>query len=447
MDKLIHVKQSDKGVDDELHRIVQAVNHIADLIVEPSTSRPSDRDKSLMQVMTTENNEYAVAFRTKDGYVCSVPGMFEKSDGLALNINASRSYGGVLSGIEVVQQGLATVVEISDVLVVKEAARDAKWGHYYPTALADVNSTESTKLAGIAAGATVGATWGTDLNSIPARISGLSLPEPCVAITENFIGFYQSGTVTDPANWPVAIYNDSGVGKFYLKDTSGGNTTLISAGATAFACGPTSAPTVTITQAGVLTALGSLSTGTTATESVYITNESGRARALWKSGTTTHIIIGSDVPLGGWGIQLNGSIAFGTINSEDVNLYRGGANILKTDDTFDAVALTISGVALNAGHLNGVTTIGQNIFELTNPSAITFLRMNADNSVSALSAANFKTALSLTAADVEVSFGSYNSSGVYASKTSGGATDDQVKVIALTIGATTVQVLTDQWVT
>lgn len=48
----------------------------------------------------------------------------------------------------------------------------------------------------------------------------------------------------------------------------------------------------------------------------------------------------------------------------------------------------------------GGTTVGQAIFTLTNPSAITFLRMNADNSVTALSAANFKTALSLTASDV-----------------------------------------------
>ncbi len=43
----------------------------------------------------------------------------------------------------------------------------------------------------------------------------------------------------------------------------------------------------------------------------------------------------------------------------------------------------------------GGTTVGQNIFTLSNPSAISFLRMNADNSVSALSAADFKTALSL----------------------------------------------------
>jgi len=41
----------------------------------------------------------------------------------------------------------------------------------------------------------------------------------------------------------------------------------------------------------------------------------------------------------------------------------------------------------------GATTIGSNIFTLANPSAITFPRFNADNSVSALSADNFRTAI------------------------------------------------------
>jgi hypothetical protein len=41
----------------------------------------------------------------------------------------------------------------------------------------------------------------------------------------------------------------------------------------------------------------------------------------------------------------------------------------------------------------GATTIGSNLFTLTNPSAITFPRFNADNSVSALDAATFLTAI------------------------------------------------------
>ena len=41
----------------------------------------------------------------------------------------------------------------------------------------------------------------------------------------------------------------------------------------------------------------------------------------------------------------------------------------------------------------GATTVGSNFFTLTNPSAITFIRINADNTVSALSAADFRTAI------------------------------------------------------
>lgn len=49
--------------------------------------------------------------------------------------------------------------------------------------------------------------------------------------------------------------------------------------------------------------------------------------------------------------------------------------------------------APNARTNLGATTVGSNLFTLTNPSAITFPRFNADNSVSALSAADFRTAI------------------------------------------------------
>ena len=52
-------------------------------------------------------------------------------------------------------------------------------------------------------------------------------------------------------------------------------------------------------------------------------------------------------------------------------------------------ASTDSGARTNLG----ATTVGSNLFTLTNPSAITFLRLNADNTVSALDAATFRTAI------------------------------------------------------
>jgi hypothetical protein len=41
----------------------------------------------------------------------------------------------------------------------------------------------------------------------------------------------------------------------------------------------------------------------------------------------------------------------------------------------------------------GASTVGANLFTLSNPSAITFLRINADNTTSALSASDFRTAI------------------------------------------------------
>lgn len=54
---------------------------------------------------------------------------------------------------------------------------------------------------------------------------------------------------------------------------------------------------------------------------------------------------------------------------------------------------TGASTAANARTNLGATTVGGNFFTLTNPSAITFPRINADNTVSALDAATFRTAI------------------------------------------------------
>ena len=57
--------------------------------------------------------------------------------------------------------------------------------------------------------------------------------------------------------------------------------------------------------------------------------------------------------------------------------------------------------ALTAANITASTTVGRNLLNLTNPSAISFLRVNADNTVTAQTASAFRTSLSLgTAATV-----------------------------------------------
>jgi hypothetical protein len=53
-----------------------------------------------------------------------------------------------------------------------------------------------------------------------------------------------------------------------------------------------------------------------------------------------------------------------------------------------------TGLTASTGRASlGATTVGSNIFTLINPSAVTFLRLNADNTVSALDAATFRAAI------------------------------------------------------
>jgi hypothetical protein len=54
---------------------------------------------------------------------------------------------------------------------------------------------------------------------------------------------------------------------------------------------------------------------------------------------------------------------------------------------------TGSNTASGARTALGATTVGASVFTLANPSAVTFPRFNADNTVSALDAANFRTAI------------------------------------------------------
>ena len=58
-----------------------------------------------------------------------------------------------------------------------------------------------------------------------------------------------------------------------------------------------------------------------------------------------------------------------------------------------------SGLTASTGRTSlGATTVGSNLFTLTDPSAVTFVRLNADNTVSALSASDFRTAIGVGSA-------------------------------------------------
>jgi len=88
---------------------------------------------------------------------------------------------------------------------------------------------------------------------------------------------------------------------------------------------------------------------------------------------TFRAIVGSDIPILNQSTTGTSSNVTGT-----VAILNGGTG-----------ATTASGARTNLG----ATTVGSSLFTLTNPSTISFLRINADNSVSALDAPTFRTAI------------------------------------------------------
>lgn len=105
-----------------------------------------------------------------------------------------------------------------------------------------------------------------------------------------------------------------------------------------------------------------------------------------------------------YGIQVN-SAGQAVVNVPWTDTNSGGT-VTSVGGTGTVAGLSLSGTVTTSGNLtlsgtlstpistiNDSTTVGQNLVKLTNPSAVTFLRVNADNTVSALDAATFRTAI------------------------------------------------------
>jgi hypothetical protein len=96
----------------------------------------------------------------------------------------------------------------------------------------------------------------------------------------------------------------------------------------------------------------------------------------------------------------SGNFIAGTITANITGNLTGNVtgNVSGTATNVTGTVLVANGgtgatTAANARTNLGATTVGSNLFTLTNPSAITFPRINADNTVSLLSAADFRTAI------------------------------------------------------
>lgn len=89
-----------------------------------------------------------------------------------------------------------------------------------------------------------------------------------------------------------------------------------------------------------------------------------------------------------WGTKINADL-------DSIDALFDAGPVLKLNKGGTGAA-TASGARTNLG----ATTLGGNLFTVTNPGAVTFPRFNADNTVSALGASDFRTAIGAGTGDV-----------------------------------------------
>jgi hypothetical protein len=145
--------------------------------------------------------------------------------------------------------------------------------------------------------------------------------------------------------------------------------------------------------------------GTTITydNSTYLTSSTGVTTfSAGSTGLTPSTATSGAITLGGTLALTNGGTGSTSASAARTALgatVRGANTFLLTD--IGAISFlrynadnTVSQRAADGMRTDlGGTTIGQSMFTLTNPSAVTFPRFNADNTVTALNAADFRTAI------------------------------------------------------
>ena len=117
------------------------------------------------------------------------------------------------------------------------------------------------------------------------------------------------------------------------------------------------------------------------------------AYAITAAGTAGQVLTSAGASAPTWSnLPTNvSSISFGTTGLTPSTATTGAVSVAGTLGI--ANGGTGATTAADARTGLGATTVGGNLFTLTNPSAVTFPRFNADNTVSALNAADFRTAI------------------------------------------------------
>lgn len=144
--------------------------------------------------------------------------------------------------------------------------------------------------------------------------------------------------------------------------------------------------------AGIATTNGNLHIDAATTNATYLNFYSGTGGVAFGSGSGATVAwMGPDGDLWKGNGDNTGVQYVQNTGTWNISVTGTSANVTGTV----AIANGGSGSTTAAGARTnfGATTVGSNLFTLANPSAITFLRVNADNTVSTLNAADFRTAI------------------------------------------------------
>ena len=233
-----------------------------------------------------------------------------------------------------------------------------------------------------------GTAWGTSYSTtgsgtVVALATSPSFTTPILGTPQS--GNFSTGTFT----WPTFNQNTTGNATTATTATNATNVTVTTSTTSSAFKVPFANTTVSTTgNYGLLQDSTATFTYNPSTNTLTV----GTVSAALSGNATTATTLQTARTIGG--VSFNGSA---NINLPGVNI-AGNQNTTGTaSNVTGTVAIANGGTgaatAATARTNLGATTVGSNFFTLTNPSAITFVRINADNTVSTLDAATFRTAI------------------------------------------------------